>query len=243
MTTLAELNRCKQGLLVRGLLFGIQIPDGAIHVEIRPSVGSGRRRAIYRGALEEDGALLTEEVIADRIAADTAFWEHVESSRDASKLPAGKRGHLECRVSLQFLDQAGCALSLTDGGDTWQQSRESFDFYQRKGGRSEAPRRRRDSARAVGKALAAIMPGIRDTVTAALRESAAVNKEALATNKELIEALKKQLEREAERVDVAITELADRAKGTTQAPAQNSGGLRTLIDLFGVAKEVKTFLN
>lgn len=227
---------------MRGTLFGLQIPDAAMHVTVRPIVGQGNRRALYRGPVDEDGRVLSDDDIKDAVARDLRFWEYVERSLEAGSLPEGDPKRLSCRVSVQFTDSGGAAIALNDQGETWAQSKETVEFLRTRGGKKKR-KRRTDGARAVSKALAEVMPAIRDTLTAALKESAAVNKEALAINKDVIEALKESLRRENARVDSGITELADRAKGAAAQPAPSSGGFKTLIEGIALLKEAKSFLN
>ena len=228
---------------MRGLLFGLQIPDAAAHVEVRPyNVGRGRQRALYRGPLDEGGRVVHEDDLCDLVATDARYWEYLQSVEDSD---AAQSGRLCCKVSVQFLDQNLAPLVVGDKGETWAHSAETYEFVRRNAGKSGKGRKRKkaDAARAVGDAVASLAPALERIVATAVRESTAQVTAALALAKQHADKLEKQLDREAERVDSAIEEMADRSKGAAQAPASSGGGLRTLFDLVGVAKDVKSFLN
>lgn len=61
-------------------LYGFKVPDGARLAEVRGATSQiGRARVIFRGPLEQDGQLLTEDTIADAVACDGRFWDWVNA--------------------------------------------------------------------------------------------------------------------------------------------------------------------
>lgn len=199
-------------------LYGAHIPDGAVTVVIRPLAGSGRRRNLHAGSLYEGDRLLSEDDLGDLIAADDRVWMYIAAAQEDGTLPAAETpGRLECRVSLQFCDQTGSPIVVGENGATWIHTPEAVCFYRRSvPGHRKA--KKADPARAVGEALSAIMPAIGAASASAAREASRAAVEAIsAANKqvsEVVAVLKEVLSREASRVDSAITEQADRAKGT-----------------------------
>ena len=114
---------------VRGTLFGLQIPDAATHVEVRPVyLGPGRRRALYKGPLDLDGSTVSDDDVYDAVASDTRFWAWLDAARRQGTLPAGEPGMLRCRVAVQFVDSGGSPISVTDAGGIWSNSAEQHEF-------------------------------------------------------------------------------------------------------------------
>lgn len=111
-------------------LYGIKIPEGARAVEVRSSIpGSGRARVLYRGPVEENGVWLTEETIADSLAADEKFWEWASAQVRINRIVEDK-GNVRFKLSLCFFDQdASPAVIDPATGLTHQQTEEPQEFY------------------------------------------------------------------------------------------------------------------
>ena len=229
---------------MRGLLFGLQIPDAATHVTVRPILGQGNRRALYRGPVDQDGVVLSDDDIKDTVARDARFWDYVDASIKSGSLSETDKRSLRCRVSVQFLDSGGAALSLGDGGELWAQSTETVEFLRsraREPGRTRKP----DGAVAVGRAVAAVAPALERMAASLVRETTAQVKAALELSERLADKLEKQLERESSRVDSAIEQnatIANTARQSAGTPGSPGSGLGSFGDLLRVASEAKKLL-
>lgn len=111
-------------------LYGIVIPPGATQVEVRPVFGRGQRRLMYRGPVHRDGVDITEDVIADHVATDAAFWEYVAAQVRTKVLQAPQDGAWQFRLSVCFQDQHGAPATLDpDSGITSRVTAEAWDFW------------------------------------------------------------------------------------------------------------------
>jgi hypothetical protein len=177
---------------------------------------------------------LTEEAVLGEIQQSACWRKWLEWDNGGQPLSPDKP--VTCKASLVWLG--------SDGKEIDQAAEVEIDYWPpasanpaRKGPR------RPDGAREVGKAVRSAAPALADMVGHVVRESLGPIKEVLDLAKKHVEVIDKHLDREAGRVDSAITDMADRAKATgTQAP-QTAGGLRGLLDLVSVAKEAKSLLN
>lgn len=101
-------------------------------VEVRPVLtGSGRPRILFRGSLEENGVLLTEDAISDTITSDGKFWAWVDAQTRANRLPAGKGTEtVSLKLSLSFLGHDG-SVAVLDAvtGATSAITDEPWEFY------------------------------------------------------------------------------------------------------------------
>lgn len=226
-------------------LYGIPIPAGAQQVEVRPVFGRGQRRLMYRGPVERDGVFITEDVIADHVANDEAFWQYVQAQVNAKALPAPQAGVWMFRLSVCFQDQHGAPATLDpDAGLTSRVTAEAYEFYRGasksdESGAVNTLATALSQSQAMQSQAAANMAQVyataaRDIATATMREAMAP----------LIEAQKliaENARRAEERADGVTVDLY---RQLSQRPKESSGsGLGLLRDLLGVAREAKTFLN
>jgi hypothetical protein len=113
-------------------LYGIRIPDGARGVEVRALAGS-RPRFIFRGALEEHGILVTEDLIADQVADDHKFWDWVGAQikqRRISVDNATDGGVVRLKLSISFMNQdASKAILDESSGATSIVTEEAQEFH------------------------------------------------------------------------------------------------------------------
>lgn len=203
-------------------------PDGACAVRIR------LRLRLQGPPPSITCRTLTEDAVSAEIQHSATFLRWLE--RDNGGKPLGVDEPRVCNGTLTWLG--------SDGKDIDAPVEVEFTYWPEvRPGSTPKKKRKPDGARAVGDAVAAIAPALERIVASAVRESTAQVKAALELAKQHADKLEKQLDREAERVDCAIEEMADRSKTGAQAPAPSGGGLRTLFDLVGVAKDVKSFLN
>lgn len=116
-------------------LFGIQIPPGAVTVEVRPIFGKGGTRLLFRGPVEENGVFVSEADIADRVAKDAGFWEYVDSAVEAGRIPESK-GIWAFKLSLQFANQDGSYASDASTGRSSYLTGEPVEFWRAKGAKA-----------------------------------------------------------------------------------------------------------
>jgi len=113
-------------------LYGIPIPAGSTQVEVRPILGRGQSRILFRGPVEQDGVCITEDDIADQVAGNAPFWEYldaqVRSGRVVSQQQSAK-GRWQFKLSVSFQDQSGACATLDDRGSTSHVTTEVFEFY------------------------------------------------------------------------------------------------------------------
>lgn len=176
---------------------------------------------------------LTEEAVLSEIQQSNAWRTWLEWDNGG---PLKPKEPYACKASLTWLG--------SDAKDIDQAAEVEIDYWPSGPPPSDRKRSRRpDGAREVGKALRAMAPALAEMVGQVVEKSLGPVKEAMDLAKKHADTVDKQLEREAGRVDSAITDMADRARGQAAQPAQSSGGLRGLVDLLSVAKEAKSLLN
>lgn len=109
-------------------LYGSQIPNGAVNVQIRPVFGRGNTQALYQGAIEENGVLLDESKVSARVASNTGFWDYIDASkRGGREVGTCDAGIYSWRLSITFLDSTGAAACVD--GKTSVLTGEAFEFY------------------------------------------------------------------------------------------------------------------
>lgn len=110
------------------LLYGSPIPEGAVTVVIRPVFGRGYTQALYKGAIEENGAVVDECLVSQNVAGNSAFWSYIDAQKRAGR-EVGKedKGIFTWKLSIQFLDQSG-APALVDTKTSVVTS-EAHEFY------------------------------------------------------------------------------------------------------------------
>lgn len=113
-------------------LYGMPIPAGATQVEVRPVLGRGQSRILFRGPVEQDGVCITEDDIADQVAGNAPFWEYLDAQVRNGRVVAQQhsaKGRWQFRLSVSFQDQSGSCASLDDQGSTTRVTAEVFEFY------------------------------------------------------------------------------------------------------------------
>lgn len=113
-------------------LYGIPIPAGATQVEVRPILGRGQSRILFRGPVEQDGVFITEDDIADQVASHASFWEYLDAQVRTGRVPAQQdspKGCWKFRLSVSFQDQTGAPASLDEQGNTSRVTAEYFEFF------------------------------------------------------------------------------------------------------------------
>ena len=232
-------------------LYGIPIPPGAHQVEVRPVFGRGQRRLLYRGPVERDGVFVTEDDIADHVAADAAFWQYVAAQVSAKSLQPGANGVFAFKLSVCFQDQHGAPATLDPNtGITSRVTDDAWEFHR-------APTKVDDQAAAstLANALAQVSSKQADMQTAqtvasvqitqALTQcvkevSAAVIRETMAPLVEAQKLLAEQARQNQLRADGLTVDLFKRMD---TRPSPSGSGLGLVRDLLGVAREAKTLLN
>lgn len=232
-------------------LYGIPIPPGAHQVEVRPVFGRGQRRLLYRGPVERDGVFVTEDDIADHVAADAAFWQYVAAQVSAKALQPGDNGTFSFKLSVCFQDQHGAPATLDPNtGITSRVTADAWDFYR-------ASNKGEDQAASttLANALAQLSGKQVDLQSAQTQASvqiaqaltqcvqgvaATVIKETMAP---LIEAQKLIAEQARQNQLRADGLTVDLFKRMDTRPSPSGNGLGLVRDLLGVAREAKTLLN
>ncbi len=214
-------------------MFGVTPPDGACYCRVRLRL---KGRVGNPPSIKCDS--LSEDAIQAEIDGSEAFRRTLEAMDE--RAPLGERPWV-LDADLQFFGSDGNAIDAP--------SKIEVTYFGQKRRKEKKPQRSAEP-RELAEAIAAIMPSVRDVAVAAARESASVAQSQVAMGqsqaaliKELVAELKEARQRESDRVDSAIEEMADRAKGSGQQPSAGGSGLRTLIDLVSIGKEVKQFLN
>lgn len=209
-------------------VYGVSPPEGACFCRIRLRLKGrvGNPPSIKCESLDESA-------IQAEIDASEAFKRTLEAVNE--KAPLGERPWV-LDADLQFFGSDGAAI---DGPQ-----RIEVTYF---GSSSKDKKKRKSEPKEVAEAVSAIMPSVRDLASVAAREASAV---AADVSKQNIELLKQALadlraaySREADRVDSAIEQMADRANGSEQKQGQSGGGLGLLVDLLKIGKEAKSFLN
>lgn len=226
-------------------LYGIAIPQGAQQVEVRPVFGRGQRRLLFRGPVERDGVFLTEDEIADHVAADSAFWAYIDSQVASKVLQAPANGVWAFRLSVSFQDQHGAPATLDpSSGITSRVASEPWEFWRG----AAAPSQEKEAVSALGAALADLA-GKQATTSAALVQASAamardiaieVSKQVQQPLLEMARLVAEHAKRSEERADGLAVDLFKNLNGR-QVPG--SSGLGALRDLVGVVNEAKKFLN
>jgi hypothetical protein len=227
-------------------LYGIPIPPGAQQVEVRPVFGRGQRRLMFRGPVERDGVFITEDDIADHVAADSAFWAYVDSQVASKVLQVPATGVWAFKVSVCFTDQHGAPATLDpNSGLTSRVAAEPWEFWRGASKESED----KNALGAVSVALADLA-GKQATASAALVQAAAgmakeiaieVSKQVQQPLVEMARLVAEHAKRSEERADGLAVDLF---KHMAQKPQQGSASSIGLVrDLLGIAREAKTFLN
>ena len=211
-------------------VYGVSPPEGACFCRIRLRLKGrvGNPPSIKCESLDESA-------IQAEIDASEAFKRTLEAVHE--KAPLGERPWV-LDADLQFFGSDGAAI---DGPQRIEVT--YFGNSQNKD-----KKKRKSEPKEVAEAVSAIMPSVRDFASVAAREASAV---AADVSKQNIELLKQALadlraaySREADRVDSAIEQMADRANGSAdQKQGQSGGGLGLLVDLLKIGKEAKSFLN
>lgn len=197
-------------------VYGVNPPDGACYCRVRLRL---KGRVGNPPSIKCES--LSEEAVQAEIDASEAFRRTLEAVNE--KAPLGTRPWI-LDADLQFFGSDGAAIDAP--------SKIEVTYF----GVTEKPKKKRKSEpREIAEALKSFMPSVAEMASANTTANAEALKQALAD-------LRAAYNREADRVDSAIEEMAERAKGGAQKQAQGSG-FRTLIDLVSVAKEVKSFLN
>lgn len=233
-------------------LYGIVIPPGAAQVEVRPVFGRGQRRLMYRGPVQRDGVDITEDVIADHVATDAAFWEYVAAQVRTKVLQAPPDGAWQFRLSVCFQDQHGAPATLDpDSGITSRVTAEAWEFYRAAASQEDASAtgvlantlgqlatKQADAQSAQSQAMAEMAK----TLSSCVKEIAATAiQQSMAPLMEAQKLIADNARRAEERADGLAVDLF---KNLTTRPKTDTGsGFGLLRDLLGVAKEAKTLLN
>lgn len=177
---------------------------------------------------------LTEEAVLAEIQQSSAWRTWLEWENGG---PLRPKEPYTCKASLTWLG--------SDGKDIDQAAEVEVDYWPSGPPASERKRSRRpDGARELGKAYRSTAPALAEMVSQVVEKSLGPVKEAMELAKKHADITEKYLDREAGRVDSAITEMAERAKSAGAKPAESSsGGLKGLVDLLSIAKEAKSLLN
>lgn len=208
-------------------LFGQVPPDGAVSVRLRLKIKrKGNPPAVVCKTI-------TEEAVLSEIQQSTAWRTWLEWDNSG---PLKPKEPYTCKATLTWLG--------SDGKDIDQAVEVELDYWPSGPAQSDCKRSRRpDGARELGKAYRTTAPALADMVSQVVEKSLGPVKEAMDLAKKHADIVEKLVEREAGRVDSAITEMAERAKSAGAKPAQTSGGLKGLVDLLSIAKEAKSLLN
>lgn len=211
-------------------VYGVSPPEGACFCRIRLRLKGrvGNPPSIKCESLDESA-------IQAEIDASEAFKRTLQACNE--KAPLGERPWV-LDADLQFFGSDGAAI---DGP-------QKIEVTYFGNSSSKDKKKRKSEPKEVAEAVSAIMPSVRDLASVAAREASAV---AADVSKQNIELLKQALAdlraayaREADRVDSAIEQMADRANGSAdQKQGQSGGGLGLLVDLLKIGKEAKSFLN
>ena len=110
-------------------LYGIPIPTGAKQIEVKPVLGSGPTRALFRGAVEENGRYVTEDDIADQAGRDQGFWDYIKVQASAGRLKQPESGIWSFRLAVKFFDQFGAVASIDTEGKTTRTTDEPWEFF------------------------------------------------------------------------------------------------------------------
>lgn len=226
-------------------LYGIQIPDGARQVEVRPVLGRGQARLLFRGPVEQDGVFITEDSIADAVAHDSAFWAYIEAKVKAGAIPAQPNGWA-FRLSVSFQDQSGAHATLcADTGTTSKVTSEAWDFWRAGTAKNEEHN-----------AVVALSGALQTLAGKAGEQNAAVVQAAAAMAKDIAIEVTKAVQGPLVEMAKLVTEAAKRAEEradgmavdlfkqmSKQTPAQGVNNLGLVRDLLGVAKEVRNLVN
>jgi hypothetical protein len=177
---------------------------------------------------------LDESAIQAEIDASEAFKRTLEACNE--KAPLGERPWV-LDADIQFFG--------SDGGAIDGPQRIEVTYFGNSS--SKDKKKRKSEPKEVAEAVSAIMPSVRDLASVAAREATAVAGDVARQNMELLKQaladLRAAYSREADRVDSAIEQMADRANGSEQKQGQSGGGLGLLVDLLKIGKEAKSFLN
>ena len=115
-------------------LYGVVIPDGARMVEVRAIPGgSSRPKLIFRGSLEDCGQVLTEDGIADAVAADGKFWDWIGALIRQRRIPTEPNTDgtlVRIKLAVTFINQdASHAIIDEVTGATSFVTPEPWEFY------------------------------------------------------------------------------------------------------------------
>lgn len=123
-------------------LYGLCVPESARLVEVRALVGNlSRSRVIFRGPVEEHGVDVTEDSIADLVAADSRFWDWISAQIRQRRIPADSAGDgsmVRLKLSISFIQQDGSKAILDESsGVTAIVTEDSWEFYKATQGNQE----------------------------------------------------------------------------------------------------------
>lgn len=209
-------------------VFGVTPPDGACFCRIRLRL---------KGRVGNPPSIKCESLAEDTIQAEIDGSEAFRRTLEAvdQKAPLGERPWV-LDADLQFFGSDGNAID--------EPTKIEVTYFGISPKKKDKKRGRAAEPKEVAEALTALLPSIQNIAVATSREATAIANAQMEVIKQLVTELKVAHTREADRVDSAIEEMAERAKGngSGQSPAQGSG-FKTLLDLVSVAKEAKSLLN
>jgi hypothetical protein len=174
---------------------------------------------------------LTEEAVQQVIAESETLRRWIELDCDG---PLGDAPRV-CSASLSWLG--------SDDKEIDAPADIEFTYWPPRSQARGKKKRRPDGAREMSKAVRSTVPAVADMAVKVAHEGHVPVEAAMKLANRALDLLEKAQERDARRVDSAITEMANRANGAAAQPAPSSGGFKTLIEILSVAKEAKSFLN
>lgn len=109
-------------------LYGCPIPASAETVEVRPILGRGHARPLYRGAVHQNSAVLNEHFIVHHVAHSGEVWQYIHSQAAIGRI-SPQMGVWRFRLALSFYDQHNSPLALDAEGRSSHVTSESWEFY------------------------------------------------------------------------------------------------------------------
>lgn len=200
-----------------GSVFGVNPPEGACYCRVRLRL---------KGRVGNPPSIKVESLEESTIQAEIDGSETFRRLLDAvhAKTPLGERPWV-LDADIQFFGSDGAAIDAP--------SKIEVTYF---GAQQKPKRKRKSEPQQMAEALKAFMP---DVAAMASANTTALS-EALKVS---IEKLHSVYERESERVDTAIEEMADRAKSGGEQRQSGGSGLGLLVDLMKIGKQAKEFLN